>query len=98
MKKKKIALVTGGAGFIGSHMVDFLINRGFKVIVFDNLIGGHKKNVRHHLKNPNFIFKKVDIRKKVNPKILKSVQDHLYNIFLYYLELNSIFYTIRMFY
>ena len=41
--KKKIALVTGGAGFIGSHMVDLLIAKNFKVIVLDNLTGGHKK-------------------------------------------------------
>ena len=39
----KKAIVTGGAGFIGSHMVDLLISKGFTVIVIDNLAGGHKK-------------------------------------------------------
>jgi len=44
---KDIAVVTGGAGFIGSHMVDLLINEGFKVNVIDNLTGGHKHNLEH---------------------------------------------------
>ena len=40
---KKIAVVTGGAGFIGSHMVDLLISKNFHVKIIDNLSGGHKK-------------------------------------------------------
>ena len=43
--KNKIAVVTGGAGFIGSHMVDLLISKKYKVHVIDNLSGGHKKNL-----------------------------------------------------
>ncbi|GIW65707.1 MAG: NAD dependent epimerase/dehydratase [Candidatus Parcubacteria bacterium] len=49
-------LVTGGAGFIGSHLVDRLIKEGYKVIVIDNLSGGKKENL-----NPKAIFYKVDI-------------------------------------
>lgn len=48
---KDIAVVTGGAGFIGSHMVDLLIDEGFKVNIIDNLSGGHKKNLAHHSDN-----------------------------------------------
>ena len=48
MTTKTIAVVTGGAGFIGSHMVDLLIKKDFKVIVLDNFAGGHKKNIKHH--------------------------------------------------
>ena len=44
MKKSKTAIVTGGAGFIGSHMVDLLIKNNFNVKVIDNLSGGHKKS------------------------------------------------------
>src|SRR5215831_7394326 len=44
---KKICVVTGGAGFIGSHMVDLLLDQGFEVRVVDNLSGGHRSNLEH---------------------------------------------------
>ncbi len=44
---KPLAVVTGGAGFIGSHMVDLLLKRGYRVNVVDNLVGGHRKNLDH---------------------------------------------------
>lgn len=50
---KGIAVVTGGAGFIGSHMVDVLLAQGYKVRVIDNLIGGRKANLAHLEANPN---------------------------------------------
>ena len=50
MKTNPIAVVTGGAGFIGSHMVDLLIDNGYRVHVIDNLSGGHEKNLVHHSK------------------------------------------------
>src|SRR6056300_511987 len=59
--RKKIAVVTGGAGFIGSHMVDLLLEKNYKVNVIDNLSGGHKKNLAHHKTNPNLKFEKKDI-------------------------------------
>ena len=43
-----VAVVTGGAGFIGSHMVDLLLGRGFHVRVIDNLVGGREANLAHH--------------------------------------------------
>jgi UDP-glucose 4-epimerase len=47
MTEKGIAVVTGGAGFIGSHMVDVLLARGYSVRVIDNLTGGRKSNLAH---------------------------------------------------
>ena len=47
MSGERIAVVTGGAGFIGSHMVDLLLARGFRVRVIDNLVGGRLENLAH---------------------------------------------------
>lgn len=57
-----IAVVTGGAGFIGSHMVDLLVSEGFRVHVIDNLSGGRLLNLDHHRNNSQVIFEKKDIR------------------------------------
>jgi len=59
------ALITGGAGFIGSHLCDFLLNKGFKVICVDNLITGSIKNIKHFEKNKNFKFINRDISKHI---------------------------------
>lgn len=58
---KPIAVVTGGAGFIGSHMVDLLLERGYAVRVIDNLSGGHARNIDHHRHHPDFSFSQMDI-------------------------------------
>lgn len=56
-------LISGAAGFIGSHLCDRLIERGDAVIAVDNLITGHKENVQHLLSNPAFQFIEHDICK-----------------------------------
>ena len=68
--KKKISLVTGCAGFIGSNLVDELLKRKHIVYGVDNLRTGHLKNLSQAIKNKNFFFKKVDLLNKNN---LKSV-------------------------
>ena len=54
-------LVTGGAGFLGSHLVDRLIERGHEVLVADNLYTGNKLNISHHLNSPKFEFLRHDV-------------------------------------
>lgn len=54
-------LVTGGAGFIGSHLCDVLIADGHKVTVVDNLVLGKVENIEHLINNPNFRFFKEDL-------------------------------------
>ena len=61
--KKKTVLITGGAGFIGSHAVDLFIANGYKVRCIDNLAGGNLKNISHLKNEINFNFEKGDILK-----------------------------------
>jgi UDP-glucose 4-epimerase len=57
-----IAVVTGGAGFIGSHMVDLLVEQGYRVHIIDNLVGGRLANIEHHQANARVVFEPKDIR------------------------------------
>lgn len=68
-------LITGGAGFIGSHLVDVLLSRGHEVTVLDNLHTGRRCNFVRHLGNPNFEF----IRHDITEPILLEV-DHVYHL------------------
>jgi UDP-glucose 4-epimerase len=60
--KAPIAVVTGGAGFIGSHMVDLLVERGYAVRVIDDLSGGREANLARHAREPGLAFERRDIR------------------------------------
>jgi UDP-glucose 4-epimerase len=58
---KPIVVVTGGAGFIGSHMVDLLLARGYQVRVIDNLVGGRESNLKQHQNNLDLTCEWTDI-------------------------------------
>lgn len=54
-------IVTGGAGFIGSHLCEFFLSDGHQVIAVDNLVTGSTNNIQHLADNPNFEFRQIDI-------------------------------------
>jgi UDP-glucuronate decarboxylase len=58
---RKRILVTGGAGFLGSHLIDRLLQRGDEVVCADNLFTGTKRNIEHLLEHPHFEFMRHDI-------------------------------------
>jgi len=62
MSTLPVALVTGGAGFIGSHMVDVLIEHGWQVRVIDSLVGGREENLAHLKSDPRLAVELRDIR------------------------------------
>jgi UDP-glucose 4-epimerase len=62
MSIKPVAIVTGGAGFIGGHMVDLLVEQGFAVRAIDNMIGGREENLAQHRNNPDVVLEQRDIR------------------------------------
>ncbi|HUP65838.1 MAG TPA: UDP-glucuronic acid decarboxylase family protein [Thermoanaerobaculia bacterium] len=55
------ALITGGAGFLGSHLCDLFLERGHEVVCMDNLITGSTENIAHLLGNPGFTFVRYDV-------------------------------------
>jgi len=61
MNEKKRALVTGGAGFLGSHLCERLLDEGLEVVCMDNLITGSVENVEHLFGQDGFVFVKYDV-------------------------------------
>ncbi|QII12876.1 UDP-glucose 4-epimerase [Candidatus Kuenenia stuttgartiensis] len=82
MKNKKNILITGGAGFIGSHLIDLLLDKDFKVTCVDNLYLGRKENIKHQLHNENFAFYKFDVLnfKKLNDIFRKERFDAIFHL------------------
>ncbi|PHT36372.1 UDP-glucuronic acid decarboxylase 1 [Capsicum baccatum] len=74
-RKRMRVVVTGGAGFVGSHLVDKLIKRGDDVIVIDNFFTGRKENVMHHFGNHRFELIRHDV---VEPILLEV--DQIYHL------------------
>ena len=74
-KSMKTVLVTGGAGFIGSHLCERLLNEGRAVICLDNFFTGQKKNVVHLLDNPYFELVRHDVTQPYFAEV-----DEIYNL------------------
>lgn len=74
MQKQRI-LVTGGAGFIGSHLCEKLLEQGNDVICVDNLFTGRKDNIRHLMENPYFEFIRHDVTEPLYVEV-----DQIYNL------------------
>ena len=68
-------LITGGAGFLGSHLADRLLEDGNEIICMDNLFTGSKRNIAHLMQNPNFEFLRHDV---IDP--FKLEVDQIYNL------------------
>jgi len=75
IRKRKRILVTGGAGFIGSHLCEKLLNQGNQVICLDNFFTGSEKNIKHLLKDRNFKLVKHDVEIPYSFKV-----DQIYNL------------------
>ncbi len=75
----KKAIVTGGAGFIGSHMVELLLNKGYEVIVIDDLSNGQLDNVELFKDNQNYKFYKIDISREFDDSIFQNV-DYVFHL------------------
>jgi UDP-glucuronate decarboxylase len=73
--KNKTVLVTGGAGFLGSHLSDRLIQAGHNVICVDNLFTGSKQNIEHLLGHPHFEFMRHDVTLPLYVEV-----DEIYNL------------------
>ena len=68
-------LITGGAGFLGSHLCDRLLSEGHEVICLDNFYTGRKRNIAHLLSNPEFELARHDV---IDP--FKFEVDQIYNL------------------
>ena len=80
MTSRPIAVVTGGAGFVGSHMVDNLLSRGYAVRVIDNLVGGREHNIAHHGNNSDLSAEWRDIRSLTDSDSLFKDATHVIHL------------------
>ena len=68
-------LVTGGAGFLGSHLCDRLLNEGHEILCLDNFFTGRKQNISHLLQNPKFELIRHDVTEPFRVEV-----DQIYNL------------------
>lgn len=74
--EKKVVLITGAAGFIGSHLSDRFLKAHWKVVAFDNFLSGREQNIAHLTNNTNFLFCKCDVATPFIPEQIPSLILH----------------------
>jgi dTDP-glucose 4,6-dehydratase len=72
----KHVIVTGGSGFIGSHLCDLLLSKGYAVTAIDNFVTGRKENVKEALKNPNFRLVELDVARPIDQGKIEFLKTH----------------------
>ena len=80
------ALIAGGAGFIGSHLADYLLDEGHEVVCIDNFFIGTRQNIVHLLANPRYVFYQYDLN---NMELLNQVFDKEKPDYVFHLAANS---------
>lgn len=80
------ALIAGGAGFIGSHLADYLLDEGNEVVCIDNFFIGTRQNILHLLTNPRYVFYQYDLN---NMQLLNQVFDKEKPDYVFHLAANS---------
>lgn len=78
MNKNRLVLITGGAGFIGSHLAEKIVARGDRVFILDNLSTGKQDNIKHLLTNKNVSFRKGDV---LNKSLVKNIVDQVDEVY-----------------
>jgi UDP-glucuronate decarboxylase len=78
MAEGQLAVVTGGAGFIGSYLCERLLGSGWHVLAIDDLSTGHERNVRHLHEHPRFSFERADITRGLPPQAAEAMR--VYNL------------------
>jgi UDP-glucose 4-epimerase len=75
-----VLLITGGAGFIGSHLAEELLSQGYKVIVLDNFSNGRIKNIQHLKGNPSLTIVREDLKKPKRLRQVVNVSDTIFHL------------------
>ena len=78
--KNKRVVITGGAGFIGSHLCESLVNKGYQVICIDNFLTGNKQNVLELLDKSNFMLINADVTKKLPDAVVDEPIDYIFHL------------------
>jgi UDP-glucuronate decarboxylase len=76
----KVALVAGGAGFIGSHLIDALLAEGARVVCLDSLLTGRSENLRHLARDSQFEFVEADVIDALPAAVSRTRFTHVYNL------------------